>query len=136
MGTYDGNHVMVPNPNEMISTVAPIIKANMWVLKPQGADERLDPRRGEVQRQVRLPQSFMLINTIPNPIEASTLAGMSKKMFSYIPRSKAPTSLMGGGLKQCVRPHFFTKTLAISGIQLTSCFTWWPHYVKMVEHQR
>jgi hypothetical protein len=29
-----GNHVMVLNPNEMISIVAPITKANMRVPKP------------------------------------------------------------------------------------------------------
>jgi hypothetical protein len=67
----------------------------MWVLKPQGVDERLDPWRGEVQCQVWLAQSFMLTYTIPNPIGASTSGGMSKKMLSSIPRSKAPTSLMG-----------------------------------------
>jgi hypothetical protein len=30
----DGNHVMVPNPSEMISTVATMTKASMWVPKP------------------------------------------------------------------------------------------------------
>jgi hypothetical protein len=30
----DGNHVMVPNPNEMISTIAPTIKANIRVPEP------------------------------------------------------------------------------------------------------
>ncbi len=44
--TNDGNHVMVSNPNEMISTVALMTKANAWVLKPQGVDERFDPQRG------------------------------------------------------------------------------------------
>ncbi len=40
--TNDGNHVMVPNLNEMISTFAPMTRANMQVPKPRSADERLD----------------------------------------------------------------------------------------------
>jgi hypothetical protein len=32
--TNDGNHVMVPNPNEMISIVALVTRVNMQVLKP------------------------------------------------------------------------------------------------------
>jgi len=30
----DGNHVMVLNPNEMISTIALMIRTSAWVLKP------------------------------------------------------------------------------------------------------
>jgi hypothetical protein len=30
----DGNHVMVPNLNEMISTIALVTKTNMWVPEP------------------------------------------------------------------------------------------------------
>ncbi len=45
----DGNHVMVSNLNEMISTstCTVMIEANAWVPKPQGVDERLDPQYGE-----------------------------------------------------------------------------------------
>jgi hypothetical protein len=50
----------------------------MWVLEPQGADERLDPQHG-VQRQMSLPWSFVLTNTIPNPIKASISGGVLKK---------------------------------------------------------
>jgi len=32
--TNDGNHVMVPNPNEMISTIAPMTRANVWLPEP------------------------------------------------------------------------------------------------------
>jgi hypothetical protein len=32
--TDDGSHVMVLNPNEMISTTALMTKASTWVLKP------------------------------------------------------------------------------------------------------
>jgi len=42
----DGNHVMVPNLNEMILIVAPVIRVNVQVPKPRGVDERLDPQLG------------------------------------------------------------------------------------------
>jgi hypothetical protein len=32
--TNDGNHVMVPNPNEMISIVALVTRINTWMPKP------------------------------------------------------------------------------------------------------
>ncbi len=44
--TNDGNHVMVSNLSEMISTTALMPKANAWVLKPQGVNERFDPQHG------------------------------------------------------------------------------------------
>jgi hypothetical protein len=37
----DGNHVMVPNPSEMISTVALVIRASMRVPESQGANEEI-----------------------------------------------------------------------------------------------
>jgi hypothetical protein len=46
--TNDGNHVMVPN-------LAPMTRASVHVLKPQGVAKRLNPQRGEAQCQVRLP---------------------------------------------------------------------------------
>jgi hypothetical protein len=36
--TNDGKHVMVPNFNEMISTIATMTRANARVLEPLGAD--------------------------------------------------------------------------------------------------
>jgi hypothetical protein len=102
----DGNHVMVPNLNEMISTIAPMIKASTRVPKPRGVDERLDTQCGETQHQVQLPQSFVLTNIIPNSIGVSTLGRVSRKAPSSIPRSKAPISSMGWP-KQCVRHHYF-----------------------------
>jgi len=30
----DGNHVMVSNPSEMISTITLVTRTNMWVLEP------------------------------------------------------------------------------------------------------
>jgi len=91
----DGNYVMVPNPNKMISTIALVTGASTWVLEPQGVDERLNPQCGEAQHQMRVPRSFVLTNTIPNPI------AVSRKMPSSIPRSKAPTSLMGVAKVMC-----------------------------------
>ncbi len=44
----DGNHVMVSTLSEMISTIAPMIRASGHVLKPQGANEKLDPQHREV----------------------------------------------------------------------------------------
>jgi hypothetical protein len=81
--TDDGNHVMVPNPNEMISIVTPMTRANVQILKPRGVDEKLDPQCGEVQHQTCFPDSFMLTDTIPNPMGPSTSNGMSRKAPSY-----------------------------------------------------
>jgi hypothetical protein len=39
--TNDGNHVMVPNLNETISTVAPVIRASMRMPEPRGVDEKI-----------------------------------------------------------------------------------------------
>ncbi len=50
--TNDGNHIMVPNLNEMISTIVTMTRVSVWVLKPLGVDERLDPQHGEAQCQV------------------------------------------------------------------------------------
>jgi hypothetical protein len=46
----NGNHVMVSNLNQMISTSIVVIEANAWVPKPQSVDERLDPQYGEAWR--------------------------------------------------------------------------------------
>jgi hypothetical protein len=67
---------MVPNPSEMISIGAIVTRANAHMPKPWGVDEILDPQHGELQRHVHLSQSFVLINTIPNPIGVSTFGGM------------------------------------------------------------
>jgi hypothetical protein len=93
--TNDGNHVMVPNPSEMISIIALVTRVSTQMPEPRGVDERLDPWCGEAQHQVLLPLSFVLIDTNPNPIGASTSGGVSRKVPSFIPRSKAPISLMG-----------------------------------------
>ncbi len=45
--TNDGNHVMVPNFNEMISTTTLVTRTYTWWPKPWGVDERLDFQRGE-----------------------------------------------------------------------------------------
>jgi hypothetical protein len=87
----DGNYVMVPNPSESIFTTTLMTNADAQVPKPRNVDESLDPQHGEVQCQVCFPQSFVLTNTIPNPMGVSTPSGMSKKVSSFIPRSKAPT---------------------------------------------
>ncbi len=84
--------------------------------------KRLDPQCGEAHCQMWLPQSLVLKNTIPNPIRMSTLGGMSRKALSFIPRSKAPISLMGVAKTMCEAPLFSTKTLANLGIQLTTVF--------------
>jgi hypothetical protein len=39
---------VVSNPNEIISTIAPLIRANAGVLEPQGVNEKLDPQHGEL----------------------------------------------------------------------------------------
>lgn len=46
--TNDGNHVVVSNPSEIISTIAPLIRANASVLETQGVNEKLDPQHGEL----------------------------------------------------------------------------------------
>ncbi len=99
--TYDGNHVMVLNPSEMIFITSLVTKTNTRMPKPRSANERLDPQHGEAQHQMKLPQSFVVTNIIPNPIRASTSGGMSKKTPSFILRSKAPPSLMGAAKVMC-----------------------------------
>jgi hypothetical protein len=42
----DGNHVMVPNPNEMISIVTPITKACVQVLECRAPKFLVDPLEG------------------------------------------------------------------------------------------
>ncbi len=69
-----------------------------------------------------LPQSFVLINSIPNPIGVSTLGGVSRKAPSFIFRSSTPTSLMGMAKIMCQAPLFFAEMLASSGIQLAIMF--------------
>jgi hypothetical protein len=61
-------------------------KVNANVPKPRGANKRLNPQHGEAQCQVHLPQSYVLTNTIPNPMGASTSSGVSRKAPSSIPR--------------------------------------------------
>jgi hypothetical protein len=57
----------------MISTTTTLTRVSAQVLEPLGANKKLDLQHGEVQRQVWLPQSFVLKDTIPNPMGSSTL---------------------------------------------------------------
>jgi len=81
--TDDAKCVMVLNISGMISTFTLVTRASAQVLKPQGADEKLHFQCDEVQHQVCFPHSFMLINTIPNPMGPSTSSGMSRKVLNY-----------------------------------------------------
>jgi hypothetical protein len=47
-------------------------------------------------------------------MEASTFSGVLNKVPSFIPKSKAPTSLMGAAKGMCQAPLFFIMTLGIS----------------------
>jgi hypothetical protein len=40
-------------------------------------------------------KSFVLTNIIPNPMGASTFSGVPKQILDFIPRRKAPMSLLG-----------------------------------------
>ncbi len=64
----------------------------------------------------------MLIDTTPNHMGVSTFSGVLRKVPIYIPRSKAPTSLMGATKGMCQATLFFAMTLAISSIQLAIVF--------------
>ncbi len=66
--TDDGNHVMLSNPSEMISIATPMTRVNDHVPELRSGDERLDLLCDEIQCQMQLPQSFVLINIIPNPM--------------------------------------------------------------------
>ncbi len=81
--TNDAKCVMVLNISGMISTFTLVTRASAQVLKPQGADEKLHFQCDEAQHQVCFPHSFMLINTIPNPMGPSTSSGMSRKVHNY-----------------------------------------------------
>jgi len=48
--------------------------------------------------------------------------GVTKKISSFILKSKAPTSLIGAAKAVCEASLFLAKTLAISGIQPTTMF--------------
>jgi hypothetical protein len=120
--TDDGNHVIVSNPSEMISIVIPITRVNNHVPKPQNGDERLDPQCDEIQCQMQLPQSFVLINIIPNSMGVSTFYGVSRMVPSSIYKSKAPTCLLGVTKVVCHAPLFSINTLVISSIESTIMF--------------
>ncbi len=120
--TDDGNHVMVSNPSEMISIVIPITRVNNRVPKPQNGDERLDLQCDEIQCQMQLPQSFVLINIIPNSMGVSTFYGVSRMVPSSIYKSKAPTCLLGVIKVVCHAPLFSINTLVISSIESTIMF--------------
>jgi hypothetical protein len=51
----DGNQIMISHPNKMNSTTTSVTRVSARVPKLRGANEILDPQRGEVQHQVRFP---------------------------------------------------------------------------------
>ncbi len=52
----------------------------------------------------------------------STFSGVARRMPSYIPRSKSPTSLMGVAEVVCQTPFFSIETLTILSIQQVVVF--------------
>jgi hypothetical protein len=78
-----------------------MIKVNGHVPEPWGANERLDLQHGKFQRQIQLQESFVLTNTIPNPLGAPTFGGVPRKASSLIYKPKAPVSLMGAANVTC-----------------------------------
>ncbi len=52
----------------------------------------------------------------------STSSGLPRRVPSYIPRSKSPTSLMGMTKAVCQTPLFSIETLTILGIQQAVVF--------------
>ncbi len=57
-----------------------------------------------------------------NPMGALTFAGVSRKVYSYIPRSKASMSFIGASKVVHQTPLFFYETLAISCVQPIAMF--------------
>jgi hypothetical protein len=106
---------MVSNPSEMILTTTLVTRASACVLKPQGVDKILDPQHGEAQHQVWLPHSFVLTNTIPNPMGALT-SRVSRREFNSIFRSKALVGLLGVAQVVCQATLLSIDTLAILSI--------------------
>jgi len=120
--TNDGNHVMVSNLSETISIVILITRVNNHVPKPQSGDERLDFQCDEIQCQMQFPQSFVLINIIPNPMGASTFYGVSRMVPNSIYKFKALTCLLRVTKVVCHAPLFSINTLVISSIGSTIMF--------------
>jgi hypothetical protein len=76
----------------------PITRASARMQEPRGVNERLDPRHGEAQHQVHLPQSFMLTDTIhtfldtSNPKRASII---TIRLSISSSRIHVPNSVLG-----------------------------------------
>ncbi len=72
---------------------------------------------------MRLPQSFKLIDIVPNLMaQMSTFSGVPKKVHKFILRPKAPTSLLGWPKSHIKHHYVFIKTLVILSIQLVAMF--------------
>ncbi len=95
--------------------------------EPRGATVELDPHRGEVGKQARLPQSFLLSEVVRTPSMVSTppidptmepTASTSRVVDTDISSSvvsRMVTSLLGS-------PTFSANDLMASGVDLTGVF--------------
>jgi hypothetical protein len=87
-----------------VSTTTPMIRVNVRVPEPRNVDERLDSQWGEVQHQVHLPQSFVLVDTISHPMGASTFGivlVMMRKTIGSLFGAKTPSSMLGVAKMVC-----------------------------------
>jgi hypothetical protein len=65
-----GNHIGISSHVKMLSTIAPLMEMNVQTLEPQGVDEKQYLQCSEIQHQIYLPQSFMLVDIIFNDLGA------------------------------------------------------------------
>ncbi len=93
-----GKDIGISNHVKMFSTIAPLMKMNFQASEPRGVDENQYFQHSEIQHQIYLPQSFMLLDIILNHLEAlisSNVPNDFKEKVYYISKTKAPNSLLG-----------------------------------------
>ncbi len=93
-----GNHIRISNQVKMFSSIAPLMKKNVWTLKPQGVDEKQYVQHNEIQHQIYLPQLFMFVDIILNHLGVLTSNSVPndfKEEVYYISNIRAPNSLLG-----------------------------------------
>jgi hypothetical protein len=99
-----------------VLTTIPNTNASAKVQEPRGVDKKLDPQCGEAQHQIRLPQSFVLTNTICTSMDTSNPKRgliMIVKLFGSTSRIQAPNSELRAAKLVCQTPLFPTMTLAM-----------------------
>jgi len=111
-----GNHIGISSHVKMLSTFAPLMKMNAQTLEPQGVNEKQYLQRSEIQHQVYLPQSFMLVDIIFNDfgvLISSSVPNDYKEKVYYISKTRAPNNVLGAIIMVYQTPLYYVETLII-----------------------